>query len=87
MKIQMSRKWLRITNIQNSPVLFRLQEASSSLIKMKRIMISVLVIKEICLNRIRTISSLKQLNDIIVTNMIQKVHEKKSYLRENADAS
>ena len=67
---------INVTNIQNSSVLSRLQEITSSWIKMKRIMALIMVTKGIWLNIIRKVSSLNQLNDSIDTQMIQKAQEK-----------
>ena len=67
---------INVTNIQNSSVLSRLQEITSSWIKMKRIMALIMAIKGIWLNRIGKVSSLNQLNDSIDTEMIQKAQEK-----------
>ena len=69
---------VNVSNIQKSSVLSRLQEITSSWIKMKRIMALILVIKGIWLNRIGKVSSLNQLNDSIDTEMIQKAQEKTS---------
>ena len=67
---------INVTNIQNSSVLSRLQEITSSWIKMKRIMALIMVLKGIWLNKIGKVSSLNQLNDSIDTEMIQKAQEK-----------
>ena len=67
---------VNVSNIQNSSVLSRLQEITSSWIKMKRIMGLIVVIKGIWLNRIGKVSSLNQLNDSIDTEMIQKAQER-----------
>ena len=67
---------INVTNIQNSSVLSRLQEITSSWIKMKRIMALIMVLKGIWLNKIGKVSSLNQLNYSIDTEMIQKAQEK-----------
>ena len=67
---------INVTNIQNSSVLSRLQEITSSWIKMKRIMALIMVLKGIWLNKIGKVSSLNQLNYGIDTEMIQKAQEK-----------
>ena len=67
---------VNVSNIQNSSVLSRLQEITSSWIKMKRIMALIMVLKGIWLNKIGKVSSLNQLNDSIDTEMIQKAQEK-----------
>ena len=67
---------INVTNIQNSSVLSRLQEITSSWIKMKRIMALIMVLKGIWLNKIGKVSSLNQLNDSTDTEMIQKAQEK-----------
>ena len=67
---------VNISNIQKSSVLSRLQEITSSWIKMKRIMALIMVIKGIWLSRIGKISSLNQLNDSIDAEMIRKAQEK-----------
>ena len=54
---------VNVSNIQSSSMLSRLQEITSSWIKMKRIMALIMVIK---------VSFLNQLNDSIDTEMIQK---------------
>ena len=67
---------VNVSNIQDSSVLSRLQEITSSWIKMKRIMGLIVVIKGIWLNGIGKVSSLNQLNDSIDTEMIQKAQER-----------
>ena len=67
---------INVTNIQNSFILSKLQEITSSWIKMKRIVALIMVLKGIWLNRIGKVSSLNQLNDSIDTEMIQKAQEK-----------
>ena len=73
---------VNIYNIQNSSVLSRLQEITSSSIRMKRIMELIMVIKGLWLNRIGKVSSLNQLNDTIDTEMIQKAQEKTSHSKK-----
>ena len=67
---------VNVSNIQSSSTLSRLQEITSSWIKMKRIMALIMVIKGVWLNRINKVSFLNQLNDSIDTEMIQKAQEK-----------
>ena len=67
---------VNVSNIQSSSMLSRLQEITSSWIKMKRIMVLIMVIKGVWLNRINKVSFLNQLNDSIDTEMIQKAQEK-----------
>ena len=67
---------VNVRSIQKSSVLSRLQEITSIWIKMKRIMKLLMVMKGIWLNRINKVSSLKQLNDSIDTEMIEKAQEK-----------
>ena len=67
---------VNVSNIQSSSMLSRLQEITSSWIKMKRIMALIMVIKGVWLNRINKVSFLNQLNDIIDTETIQKAQEK-----------
>ena len=62
------------SNIQNSSVLSRLQQITSSWIKMKRMALSM-AIKGIQLNRTGKVSTLNQLNDSNDTDMIQKAQE------------
>ena len=63
-----------VFNIQNSSVLSRLQDITSSWIKMKGILVLIIVIKGIWLNRI--VKVLNQSNNSIDTEMIQKAQEK-----------
>ena len=70
---------VNLSNIQSSSVLSRLQEITSSWIKI-RIMALIMVIKGVWLNRINKISFLNQLNDSIDTEMIQKAQEKIFFL-------
>ena len=67
---------VNVSNIRSSSMLSRLQEITSSWIKMKRIMALIMVIKGVWLNRINKVSFLNQLNDSIDTEMIQKAQEK-----------
>ena len=67
---------VNVSNIQSSSMLSRLQEITSSWIKMKRIMALIMVIKGVWLNRINKVSFLNQLNDSIDTETIQKAQEK-----------
>ena len=67
---------INVTSIQNSSVLSRLQEITTSWIKMKRIMALIMVLKGIWLNKIGKLSSLNQPNDSIDTEMIQEAQEK-----------
>ena len=75
---------INVTNIQNSFILSKLQEITSSWIKMKRIVALIMVLKGIWLNRIGKVSSLNQLNDSIDTEMIQKAQEKIFLLEDSS---
>ena len=71
---------VNVSNIQSSSVLSRLQEITSSWIKMKKIMALIMVIKGVWSNRINKVSFLNQPNDSIDTEMIQKAQEKTFFL-------
>ena len=58
---------VNVSNIQNSSLLSRLQEITSSWINAKRILTLILLIKGIWLKRIGKVSSLNQLNNSIDT--------------------
>ena len=58
---------VNVSNIQNSSLLSRLQEITSSWIKAKRILALIMVIKGIWLKRTGKASSLNQLNNSIDT--------------------
>ena len=70
---------VNVSNIQNSSVLSRLQEITSSWIKMKRITALIMVIKRNWSNRLGKVSSLNELNNSIDTEMIQKAEIKSSF--------